>query len=118
MVPAGGLSDRAPPCASGRTIFRQWRRHFAGRAAARFGLHEVLPDEEDIRLLQAYPWPGNVRELGAVIDRAAILGNGHRLEVEKALGIAADFPAGQHGAAGRLGDGRSSTGRRSVRLAR
>ena len=37
--------------------------------------------------LVAYPWPGNVRELAAVIDRAAILGNGERLEVAAALGV-------------------------------
>ena len=35
-----------------------------------------------------YPWPGNVRELATVIDRAAILGDGKRLEIAKALGIA------------------------------
>jgi hydrogenase-4 transcriptional activator len=43
--------------------------------------------------LQSYPWPGNVRELGAVIDRAAILGNGKRLEVAKALGVDAEVSA-------------------------
>ncbi len=42
---------------------------------------------EDLRLLQAYHWPGNVRELGAVIDRAAILGDGKRLEIAAALGL-------------------------------
>src|SRR5262249_62332599 len=40
-------------------------------------------------ILVAYAWPGNVRELAAVIDRAAILGNGERLEIAKALGTAA-----------------------------
>jgi DNA-binding NtrC family response regulator len=40
-------------------------------------------------MLVAYAWPGNVRELAAVIDRAAILGNGERLEIAKALGTAA-----------------------------
>jgi transcriptional regulator with GAF, ATPase, and Fis domain len=62
--------------------------HFAERAATRFGLPLVMPSPEDLRVLTAYPWPGNVRELGAVIDRAAILGNGVRLEVVKALGVA------------------------------
>ncbi len=38
-------------------------------------------------LLLAYPWPGNVRELAAVIERAAILGGGKRLEVSGALGV-------------------------------
>lgn len=61
-------------------------RHFAQRAALRFGLAEVMPTAEDIRLLCEYPWPGNVRELAAVIDRAAILGDGKRLEIAAALG--------------------------------
>ncbi len=61
-------------------------RHFAQRAATRFGLSYVEATPEDIQLLTGYPWPGNVRELGTVIDRAAILGNGKTLEIAKALG--------------------------------
>jgi transcriptional regulator with GAF, ATPase, and Fis domain len=49
-------------------------RHFAERAAARFMRPLVLPTMEDLELLASYAWPGNIRELGAVIDRAAILG--------------------------------------------
>ncbi len=60
--------------------------HFAERAAARFTLAPCRPTPEDLRLLQSYDWPGNIRELGAVIDRAAILGNGKCLEIAKALG--------------------------------
>ncbi len=66
--------------------------HFAQRAATRFGLAPAMPTPEDLRLLMSYPWPGNVRELGAVIDRAAILGDGKRLEVAKALGVDANRP--------------------------
>jgi len=62
--------------------------HFAQRAAARLGLPMRAPTDEDTRLLCAYEWPANIRELGSVIERAAILGNGRRLEVSKALGIA------------------------------
>ena len=61
--------------------------HFAQRAATRFGLAPAMPTAEDLALLMSYAWPGNVRELGAVIDRAAILGDGKRLEVAKALGV-------------------------------
>jgi transcriptional regulator with GAF, ATPase, and Fis domain len=61
--------------------------HFAQRAAVRFGLTPQLPSLQDIALLTNYSWPGNVRELIAVIDRAAILGAGKRLEVGKALGL-------------------------------
>ncbi len=71
-------------------------RHFAGRAAVRFGLAPVMPTPADVELLQTYDWPGNIRELGAVIDRAAILGNGQTLELAAALGLAAPrWPHGQ-----------------------
>jgi transcriptional regulator with GAF, ATPase, and Fis domain len=66
--------------------------HFAARAAVRFGLPPVMPTDEDIEALRSYPWPGNIRELGAVIDRAAILGEGRRLEITAALGFSAAIP--------------------------
>ncbi|MHB0958382.1 MAG: sigma-54 interaction domain-containing protein [Pirellulaceae bacterium] len=62
-------------------------RHFARRAANHFGLPYVEPSAEDLAALAQYAWPGNIRELGAVIDRAAILGDGKRLQVMQALGI-------------------------------
>jgi transcriptional regulator with GAF, ATPase, and Fis domain len=66
-------------------------RHFLQKASTRFGLPMVEPTARDLELLSDYPWPGNIRELHAVIDRAAILGNGSSLEVAKALGIANEF---------------------------
>jgi transcriptional regulator with GAF, ATPase, and Fis domain len=68
-------------------------RHFAERAAVRFSLPLALPTAEDNALLAGYPWPGNIRELGAVIDRAAILGDGKRLEVATALGVSTQHAA-------------------------
>jgi transcriptional regulator with GAF, ATPase, and Fis domain len=61
-------------------------RHFALKAARRLGLAPVAPAPADLDLLRAYAWPGNVRELASVMERAAILGEGERLEVAKALG--------------------------------
>jgi hydrogenase-4 transcriptional activator len=60
--------------------------HFARRAAQRLSLMPQAPAAGDIALLLAYPWPGNVRELAAVMERAAILGDGRRLAVAEALG--------------------------------
>ncbi len=67
--------------------------HLAEKAATRFCLPLAMPTPQDIALLQGYPWPGNIRELAAVIDRAAILGNGARLEVATALGVGKVPPA-------------------------
>ena len=67
--------------------------HFALRSAQRLGLPPRMPDASDLALLSAYPWPGNVREFASVIERAAILGDGRRLEVARALGVAAPLPA-------------------------
>jgi hydrogenase-4 transcriptional activator len=66
-------------------------RHFARRAANRFGLPLVEPTSADLHLLLQYNWPGNIRELSAVNDRAAILGNGERLEIATALGSGASL---------------------------
>lgn len=72
--------------------------HFAARAANRLGMPALVPSADDVRLLVSYAWPGNVRELAAVIERAAILGGGTRLEVAQALGtIAAPAAAGARG---------------------
>jgi len=76
-----------PPLRERTNDIPELARHFAEQAAVRFALPKALPTAEDIELLTAYPWPGNIRELAAVVDRAAILGNGHRLEFAKALGV-------------------------------
>jgi transcriptional regulator with GAF, ATPase, and Fis domain len=60
--------------------------HFASRAGRRLAGTPLTLTMEDIELLTSYPWPGNVRELAAVIERAAILGNGRGLRLRAALG--------------------------------
>jgi hydrogenase-4 transcriptional activator len=60
--------------------------HFAWRAGQRLGGAPLVPGPEEMEQLLAYPWPGNVRELAAVIERAVILGGGHRMELAAALG--------------------------------
>ncbi len=64
--------------------------HFAARAARRFGVAALRVTASDLALLKGYAWPGNVRELSAVIERAAILGEGKRLDVERSLGVRSD----------------------------
>jgi len=79
-----------PPLRERREDIPTLAEHFVRRAASRFGLKLQMPSSEDISMLVSYHWPGNVREFSSVIDRAVILGQGERLEVGKALGVAAD----------------------------
>jgi len=81
-----------PPLRERRADVAALAGHFAEKAATRFGLPLAMPTAEDVALLASYAWPGNIRELAAVIDRAAILGNGARLDVAKALGVGTTAP--------------------------
>jgi len=67
--------------------------HFAASAGKRLGGAPLAVAREALAVLLDYPWPGNVRELAAVIERAAILGDGKRLELAAALGNAVPAPA-------------------------
>lgn len=76
-----------PPLRERQSDIPALARHFGRRASMKLGLPLQLPSDEDIALLRRYPWPGNVRELAAVLERAAILGNGAGLQVAAALGV-------------------------------
>ncbi len=66
--------------------------HFAVAAGRRLGTGPLAVAREDVELLLDYAWPGNVRELAAVVERAAILGDGRRLDLRAALGGASSKP--------------------------
>ncbi|MDZ4780482.1 MAG: sigma-54 dependent transcriptional regulator [Planctomycetia bacterium] len=76
-----------PPLRERLDDISELAQHFSERSATRLGLPLVRPTPEDILLLAEYDWPGNIRELRTVIERAAILGDGKRLEIAKALGV-------------------------------
>lgn len=75
-----------PPLRARQADFPILVRHFATNAGLRLGGSPIEPSAMDMRNLAAYPWPGNVRELSAVIERAAILGGGQRLDIAGAMG--------------------------------
>jgi hydrogenase-4 transcriptional activator len=100
MVAEGGFREdlwyrisvfpiRLPPLRERMEDIPTLAAHFARHAGLRLGGAYLVPSERDLALLGSYAWPGNVRELAAVIERAAILGNGKRLELEMALGATA-----------------------------
>lgn len=76
-----------PPLRARRQDIAPLVHHFASRAGQRLHGVPLVPTVDDIHVLEAYEWPGNVRELAAVIERAAILGDGRRLDVKTALGV-------------------------------
>ncbi|WP_319381183.1 sigma 54-interacting transcriptional regulator [Thiomicrorhabdus sp.] len=59
--------------------------HFLNLACQKFSKHGISLTIGDIQKLSAYNWPGNIRELINVIERAVILSNGNRLELNLPL---------------------------------
>jgi len=80
---------RIPPLRERPSDVPALAAHFAWRAGKRLGGNPLVPSPEDLDRLLSYSWPGNVRELASVIERAAILGDGRRLEIAAALGAPA-----------------------------
>ncbi len=79
-------------CASGARTFPGWPPISPSVRPRDSGWRRLRRSRRIFALLTSYSWPGNVRELAAVIDRAAILGDGKRLEVATALGVSPDSP--------------------------
>jgi hydrogenase-4 transcriptional activator len=79
-----------PPLRERREDIPRLATHFASRAGIRLAGVPLTPTSTDIESLLTYDWPGNVRELAAVIERAAILGRGQRLQIDVALGRLAE----------------------------
>ncbi|MBX3733040.1 MAG: sigma 54-interacting transcriptional regulator [Verrucomicrobiae bacterium] len=68
-------------------------RAFLQRFSRRMGRRLDPPHPDDLRRLSEYAWPGNVRELQNVIERAIILADGHRPNLQAALPGSAGEPA-------------------------
>jgi transcriptional regulator with GAF, ATPase, and Fis domain len=88
----GVFSVRIPPLRDRPEDVAPLALHFARKSGIRLTGVPLVPCATDFDVLRRYPWPGNVRELAAVIERAAILGGGRRLELAAALGDALPSP--------------------------
>ncbi len=84
---------RLPPLRERLDDIAELATHFAHGAGKRLAGVPLVPGGSDLELLLSYSWPGNVRELASVIERAAILGDGKRLDLAGALGLAARHAA-------------------------
>ncbi|KIN73338.1 sigma 54-interacting transcriptional regulator [Sulfitobacter guttiformis] len=68
-------------------------KHFLDRVSRRLRLPAARLSKANIETLLAYDWPGNVRELENVIERAAILAQGGKLQFEFQTGHGATVHA-------------------------
>ncbi|HEX7177255.1 MAG TPA: sigma-54 dependent transcriptional regulator [Pyrinomonadaceae bacterium] len=59
--------------------------HFLARNRERFNRPALDLSDEARRRLESYDWPGNVRELRNLLERAAALATGDRIEAEQIL---------------------------------
>jgi DNA-binding NtrC family response regulator len=84
----GVFRVRIPPLRERREDLPELVAHFARRAGVRITGVPLTATPAELDALLRYDWPGNVRELAAVVERAAILGGGRRLDVAAALGDA------------------------------
>lgn len=57
-------------------------QHFLNRYAAKYHRTEILLTAEDERRLKAYNWPGNVRELKNVLERASLLSEENKIDLD------------------------------------
>jgi transcriptional regulator with GAF, ATPase, and Fis domain len=67
--------------------------HFLRLASQRLNRPAPRLSAIDLRALEQYDWPGNVRELAHVIERAVILTDGRRLQLDEALTLVRPRPA-------------------------
>jgi len=79
-----------PPLRHRRDDIGRLAATFLTSAAQRLGKPGLRLSTADVRALERRAWPGNVRELQSVIERAAILARGTRLDLDAALPQAAD----------------------------
>jgi two-component system response regulator AtoC len=71
-----------PPLRERREDIAVLVEHFVQRTNARLGMQVEGVSPEAMKLLYAYGWPGNVRELENTIERAMVLADGPRIEVD------------------------------------
>ncbi|MBS1105914.1 MAG: Fis family transcriptional regulator [Deltaproteobacteria bacterium] len=83
-----------PPLRHRRDDIGRLAAAFLASAVRRLGKPGLRLAAADVRALERRDWPGNVRELRSVVERAAILARGTRLDLDAAL----PPPSGRDGA--------------------
>ena len=71
-----------PPLRERREDIPLLAEHFMVKCGARLGRPHMTISREAMRTLLDYRWPGNIRELENTIERAMVLADGERVELE------------------------------------
>ncbi|MGA9567876.1 MAG: sigma-54 dependent transcriptional regulator [Candidatus Korobacteraceae bacterium] len=73
---------RVPPLRERRDDIPLFVAHFIGNLSRDLGRPNLEASPAALHSLQSYHWPGNIRELRNVIERAAIIAEGHTIRPE------------------------------------
>lgn len=76
----GVVEVKVPSLRERRGDIAELARHFLERAAKRHGLAIDALASGAVGRLEEYSWPGNVRQLRAVVEHAALMARGSRVE--------------------------------------
>ena len=76
------LQLRIPPLRERKDDIPILVDHFIAKYGTRLSRDSMSISRDALRALMDYPWPGNVRELENTIERAMVLADSDRIEVE------------------------------------
>jgi two-component system response regulator AtoC len=76
------LQLRIPPLRERKDDIPRLVDHFIAKYGLRLGRENMSVSRDALRVLMDYAWPGNVRELENTIERAMVLADSDRIEVE------------------------------------
>ncbi|RYZ09169.1 MAG: FHA domain-containing protein [Myxococcales bacterium] len=76
-----GLCVKIPPLRERRAEIATLAREFLASAARDLGHQRLTFAEEVLQALEGYDFPGNIRELKNIVERAAVLCGGDRIEL-------------------------------------
>ena len=72
---------KVPPLRGRRKDITVLADYFLKKFATERGLRKIEFSSEAMKAMLSYDWPGNVRELENAIERAVVMGDGHRIKV-------------------------------------
>ena len=73
---------KVPPLRERRKDITVLAEHFLKKFGTEKGLRKIEFSSEAMKAMLSYHWPGNVRELENAVERAVVMGDGHKIMVD------------------------------------